>query len=346
MEDTKKESFFQKIRTAIFKLENYGTFLEEKVSKSFKYLLLLLLLSTIITAIAYTVNYTKTFLKVRNYIENDLPEFVIEEGILKFDEYVEGYDAEYDSTIVINTFDVSENDMQEYINKVSKSTYGVLMLKDKATLYINGESYMEQTYKDLFSELDETISNKEDVLKILHNARYSFLATTFLVILLMSYIINVIQTIADVCIIAIVGWFFAKICGINLKVIASLKLTIYSITLSIILSTIYSAVNITTGAFTIEYFNLIYLIIAYIYLIAALFIIRDDLMRMKPNEQEISSPEIIDNENKEEPNTEEKPEEPEKEPEEETAKDKTDTDSEENDSAIENENRDPDGSEI
>ena len=61
METEKKLNFFQRIFVAIFKLEDYGIFLFEKLSNAIKYFLLLILLMTIVLGI---VNGYKSYLMI------------------------------------------------------------------------------------------------------------------------------------------------------------------------------------------------------------------------------------------------------------------------------------------
>ena len=78
METEKKLNFFQRIFVAIFKLEDYGIFLFEKLSNAIKYFLLLILLMTIVLGI---VNGYKSYLmitKAYDYIYNELPDFKFE----------------------------------------------------------------------------------------------------------------------------------------------------------------------------------------------------------------------------------------------------------------------------
>ena len=92
----------------------------------------------------------------------------------------------------------------------------------------------------------------------------------FLTILLM----NIITLLEDIIIIGIFGWIASKIARVSLTIGKSMSLAIYSLTLSIVLSTIYSVVYSFTG-FEIKYFEIMYMIIAYIYIVAAIMIMKD-----------------------------------------------------------------------
>ena len=86
--------------------------------------------------------------------------------------------------------------------------------------------------------------------------------------------------------IAIIAWFIARFCRLRLNLFGAFELSIYSLTLSILLSCVYNCTTILTN-FRMEYFSIFYLLVAYVYLIAALFIIKDDLIKQQQELEEI-----------------------------------------------------------
>ncbi len=105
----------------------------------------------------------------------------------------------------------------------------------------------------------------------------------------------------------------SKIAAVKLKYKEVFNMSIYALTLSIVLYLIYICVNISTG-FTIKYFDLAYQIISYIYIVTAILMIKSDLIK-----QQIEVGKIIEEqkkvreEKKQEDNEEEKPKEDKKE---------------------------------
>ena len=120
----------------------------------------------------------------------------------------------------------------------------------------------------------------------------------------------------------------------------SFVISIYALTLSIILSTIYTAVYSLTG-FVIEYFNAMYLLIAYIYVIAAILIIKSDIIKQHVELQKIYKVEAQVKKELEEQKDKDKDENEENKKENE--KKGKDKDEEDDQPVI---NREPDGSEI
>ena len=88
METNKKLGFFKKFKIAIFNLEKYGLLITERLSKSIKYLLLLVLIFTICTSALYTYDTIKMINKGFNFIEKQMPDFKIETGVIQFENQV------------------------------------------------------------------------------------------------------------------------------------------------------------------------------------------------------------------------------------------------------------------
>ena len=59
---------------------------------------------------------------------------------------------------------------------------------------------------------------------------------------------------------------------------AIFNMSVYAISLSVLLNTVYIAINIFTN-FEIKYFQVMYIAVAAIYLIAAIFIIKSEFIK-------------------------------------------------------------------
>ena len=265
--ETKRLGFFQRMKIAIFKLEDYGTFLGEKPSKAFKYFFILVLISAILISGFLTYTLYKPMAKGIHYIENELPDFKLENGELHFDDYVEA---------------------GEYAVKLKKTGIGLLLLKNKACYYEGGDIILEEDYNTLQERVGLSILNKSELLEHFNTkTMISLTAAIFVISIAMTFVAYAMIGLADVCFVAIVGWFIARMCRLSLKMIGSIELTIYALTLSMILNAVYICVNYIYPTFNIEYFRIIYLLIAYVYLIAALFMIRFDLMKEQEELNEV-----------------------------------------------------------
>ena len=99
-------------------------------------------------------------------------------------------------------------------------------------------------------------------------------------IVLQNIFVQFITILITALAIAGIGYFVAIILRIKMRYKAVFNMAIYSLTLSVILQTIYNAVNIF-WEFTIPLFQVMYIGVAFIYLIASLFITRIDIMKMQ-----------------------------------------------------------------
>ncbi len=274
--EEKKIGFFKRLKMAIFNLENYKIFAEEKFSKALKYAFILIAIITIVLSISTTVFFRQKFDKIVSYLENDFPDFSYENETLSVEEKVMAYDAESDARLIVDVGDVTDEQLDEYKSQADESYYSLILLKDKAIYSLAGDNY-EITYSDFSnifgidkftkSEIFENYFNDDGILKI------TFVIFMYAIIYL--FISNILIILEDILIIAIFGWICSKICKVTLNFVQNCSLAVYSVTLSLILSTVYSVVNTFTN-FQIRYFSLMYMIISYIYIIAAIMIIRSD----------------------------------------------------------------------
>ena len=97
-------------------------------------------------------------------------------------------------------------------------------------------------------------------------------------------IVNVISVGMDVILLGAFGYFTAIILRMHLKFSAMCKIAIHSLTLPIILNAIYLIIE-TFTSFKIEYFEIMYIAIAYIYIITAILMIKSDIIK---NQEELT----------------------------------------------------------
>lgn len=86
MEKTKKIGFFKRFKMAIFELENYIDFLNEKLSKSLIFSLKLVILLSFIMAVSNVIFVYAKYNSPDNYLNEVIPEFIYEKSELKIDE--------------------------------------------------------------------------------------------------------------------------------------------------------------------------------------------------------------------------------------------------------------------
>ena len=287
--DVKKDKvgFFERLKIAIFNLENYGMFLGESLTVAFKYFFLLMFVITLIISGVETYNFSRQVNKSYSYIENELPDFKYSDGIVEFENVIEAYDSDYDFRLFINTDEnIDKEVINNYKNKIYDSGYGIIALRDKL-ICITADQEVEQDYIGLAREYDFNITNKADLVSRINSvSRNGIITIYFIASVIMLYIVNTITILSDIFLVAVFGWFASRICGVPFKVNPIFILSIYSLSLSVVLKTIYYCVLSLTG-FVVQYFNIIYLLIAYVYMVAAILMIKYDLIKQKEEIQKI-----------------------------------------------------------
>ncbi len=277
--ENKKIGFFSRIKIAVAKLENYGVFLEEKIAVAVKYFFLIVLILSIgITAIQ-TYDMMRAFKKGYEYIQKELPDFTLENGNLRFSERIYAYDEEYDIYMIADTGEeVTEETLQNYKKEV-KST-GFIFLKDKVIYKMRGTE-TEYDYSRLSQQYGALTLNKESVLQEIDKVGFTGITVTmFLVVFVSVYLVQLVSTLLDWIMIAIFALIVARVCRISMNLKHCFNISIYALTLSIILNMLYNIAYTMTGFYT-EYFRLVYLLISYVYVIAVILMIKTDLWKQQ-----------------------------------------------------------------
>ena len=332
-----KMNFFQKIKIAIFNLEKYGLFITEKLGKSIRYMFLLVLIFTVCYAGVYIYDTIKMINKGVDYLENNLPNFTLsEDGVIEFEENVNGYDEEYNFKIEnIEKDELEKDDFNKYYDYENT----VLLLNNKMIFMSNGQK-IDYTYNYIEETMRVDINTKTDLIEAFNDifgGKEQIIITTAITLFISFFIANILQIAIYSIVVAIYGYFVARINRIKIKFSTVSSLAIYSLTLSTILYGIYVIVYYFTK-FEIEYFNWLYIIIAYIYITAAILMIKTDLIKQVMELRKVEQ-EKKDNEKSEETSLEKN-----KKEDKEDKKEKEENNTEEK-SGIDAE-KEPDGSEI
>ncbi len=202
------------------------------------------------------------------------------------------------------------------------------------------DSLNEFLYEEINKDNQINTLNKADLIKFIdENGSAKIGMSIFGIVGISSYLAEIASVAMNIILLFIFGFLMCKIVSVPLKSYSIFNISIYSITLSVLLGFIYTVTNYYTGL-TIQYFDSVYLVIAYIYLISAILIIKSDLIKQKIELEKIKdvqkdvAKEIEEQKDKEENKEEKKKEDDEK---------KSD---QENKTPEEQENTEPDGSEI
>ena len=309
----KSLSFLKKVYYSITKFEKYPDMAAEGTASAFKYLAVIMLIFSFIVSIGLVIELNNTLKTGTDYIQNELPNLTIVDGkltvesaeVIKIDSQIPAIDQ-----IIIDTNTDSEEQINEYVESIPTDNTGIVVLKDKAIIKaIETNQKIEYSYKDILSSLNlkqDTI-DKQDIIEYLTGSRaISLYAVFFVFMIIYVYVIYLVSVLVDTLLIAILGNITVLFTKLKLKFSAIYNMSIYALTLSILLNAMYLAINCITG-FEMSYFQIMYTSIAYVYLVAAIFLIRIDFEKKQAELMKImEEQEKVKQELKEQKNEEDK----------------------------------------
>ena len=301
-EKVKKLSFFKKVWYSITKFEKYLEMASEGTIRAVRYLIQL---TSILVLVIASISLYDVNIKLNSFISNvqqNLPDFSYSEGNVEFASNVENRtytlqdtDLNFGKVIIdLNTED--ENVVAEYEKTIKEdnetNNMGYIILKDEVRQVaklpngVEGETTLSMTYDEVMTGVfgsNEVEFTKSTLIRFLDgNGRSSILVVNFFSYFIAYFIIYVSSTLIYALVLALIGFTSAKIAKIKLKLNQIWDMSVYSFTLSTILQLIYLVVNYFTGI-TIKYFNIAYIAIAYIYLVAVMFLIKTDYLKKQEN---------------------------------------------------------------
>ena len=283
-------SFFKKVWYSITKFEQYPVMATEGVLRAIKYLTILTAIFTIFTMIGSLLQMNKVVNNLAQYIEQNIPDFSITEGKVTMDLeqpiIIEKVKYTGIDKVIINP--LAETDEQQEQSEEAETVSGITIFffKDKIVLIakidegqVNKQIYTYNEFVKNYTGKNIQTFNKAELIRYLTGQEmmqfYIRYGASMYIYLLLA---NIIYTLAISLEIAIFGWITATLARIRMKFSAIYSMATYSLTLSIILNICYAIVNYFIN-FKIKYFETAYVVIAYIYIAATIFILKDDLIK-------------------------------------------------------------------
>jgi len=279
--ENKKISFFKKMFYAVKDFEKYQEFALENRAISIRYLMKLVLILSLVISICFICQFASIVKQGIQYFRKYIPDFYFSNNELFLENdipIIHESNKMFNVILIVDSLSLDEE--IDYKEKLDLYENVIIFSRNSITLKnINGiNNYSYSSMSDLYHIQNFT---KQDIEGYLTNKNvYSFYLSIFMVILLYTFIIYLITIILDAIMIAVFGYFASRISRIPLKFSVIYKISIYALSLPIILNCIYVIINSITG-FTIEYFNWMYTTIAFIYVITAILIIKDNMIKQK-----------------------------------------------------------------
>ena len=280
MEKEIRLSFFRRMKMSIFDFDKYHIIASEGLGRAMMYLIKLMLLFALVMSAASIIKVSQLLDQGIEYFSSNVPNFYFEnnEFILDSDTDVTIENHEYTDfkIILTNSETYSEDEIRDFDGLTVAFTKKHVLLKQQ-----NSTSITTQTYEELGNTIDLNEINKNYIVNMFSGENsYNILANIFAVIFISTFLTYFLTAILDTIALSLLGFIVSRLIRIPFKYGALYSLSISAITLPVILNAIYLIVNMFTG-FVIPYFQIMYTLIAYVYLIAALLIMRSEIIKKK-----------------------------------------------------------------
>lgn len=326
MEEEKIENgFFKRVWYSVAKLEKYPNMAAEGVPKAFNYFAKIILIFTIIFSVCLMYQTYNAIQDGIEVLKNSFPEFSYKNNNLNLENDTKKVEYDLDiGKVIIDTNEKEEADINNYANSINS---GIIVLKDKVILKnISTLGSSVYKYEDFLSQAGIREFSKQSLIEYVNSTKMiRVYFSIFITIFIYSFAIYFISILFNIFIISIFGYLTSLLTKIKMRYAAIFNLSVYAMTLSIIMQIIYITINMFID-FNITYFQVAYISVASIYLVAAIFMIKSDFIKKQLELTKIM--EIQKNINKEsdQEQKEDKPKEDEKENNQEQPKDEENND--------------------
>lgn len=287
-ENIKKEElkigFLRKLKISVIDFEQYHLIAADGWKKALVYLLKIILVFSIIVTILVSFKLIMTINAICLYAKNDLPDFRINNNQFSIDSNQPVVIENKDLIKTKIVFD-NEDSADKYLkNSDNEQENLVVISKNNIYLDLLATGKLNYSIKELCERFGIDGFSKSELVNALENnyIKYALSAYIFIALFIMYFI----STLIDILALAIVGFLLSRIIGMPLKFSAIFGVATSSMTLPIVLNLIYIGANVYTG-FTMDYFQVMYTIISYIYMIASLLLMRSNLMKIKTKKTKV-----------------------------------------------------------
>ena len=316
-EKKKKIGFFQKVWDSITKIEKYPDMAAEGLGRAFTYLCKVVAILAIVLCLGMMYQTYQMLQEGIEYLQNEFPEFSYKDGVLNVSSdqpLTISEDNSYVGKTIIDTNTEDQQTENQYINEIEKSGSGMIILKDKVILK-NGSiaGTINYNYSELLGQMGITEFTKQSVIDYVNSSQViSLYISVFITIFVYSFMMYLLTTLSNVVFLSIFGYLTTWIARIKMRFVAVFNMSIYALTLSIFLNMLYIAVNIFID-FNMEYFQVMYIAVSAIYLVAAIFLLKTEFMKQQVELMKIAEAQEIVRKEMEEKDRQEKQEQEKKE---------------------------------
>jgi len=278
-----KINFFHKVWNSITKIEKYPDMAAEGLGRAFSYICKVVAILAIVLCVGVMCQIYQILQEGVQYLQNEFPEFSYKEGILNVDtekRFTISEDDSYVGRTIIDTKVEQEETINQYISEVNKAGSGIIVLKDRVILK-NGAvaGTINYNYSELLDQMGIQEFTKESVINYARsNQIITLYISIFITIFIYSFMMYLLTTISNAIFLSVFGYLATWVARIKMRFLAVFNMSIYALTLSIFLNMLYIGVNIFID-FKMEYFQVMYVSVAAIYLVAAIFILKTEFVK-------------------------------------------------------------------
>ena len=132
----------------------------------------------------------------------------------------------------------------------------------------------------MFDQMGINEFTKQNVIDYANSSEImsSLYLSLFITVFIYAFTTYLLTTVSNALVLCLFGYLTSWLAKLKIRWVAILNMSIYALTLSVLLNAIYIGINIFID-FNIEYFQVMYLAVAAIYLIASIFILKDDFIK-------------------------------------------------------------------
>lgn len=306
--------FFKKVWYSIVKIEKYPNMAAQGLGKAISYMAKIVAILAVVLCLGMVYQANGMVKEGIAYLQNEFPEFSYKDGILNVESEERIVISEEDSVTgrtIIDTKTEDEQVINGYINEVTEAGDGVIVLKDKVIVKSSAVAgTISYDYKQTFEPMGLTEFNKANVIEYASSSQIASLyVSIFLTIFVYAFLMYFLTTLSNAIILSLFGYITTLLARIKMRFVAIFNMSVYALTLSTILNMIYIGINIFVP-FNMEYFQVMYIAVAAIYIVAAILILKTEFIKqqfelMKIAEaEEIVKKEMQEKENQERENKE------------------------------------------
>lgn len=290
--EIKKEGFFKNVIKSIKDFDKYEDFGLEGISKTAIYLIKIVAIFTLVITIMTIYNLSNTLNDVFLYFDENIRTLSYTDGILEINSNEKLEIINENSIInkiIIDTDELTEEQINTYRDTIKNEKNGIILLKDKILLKNEMLSAItESSYKDLLGNYNINNMDKQMILDYFNSNQFQIYVSMFLIIFIYMFAIYIASVFVDSLVLGVLAFLTARIAGMRIRFGAAFSMGVHALTLPIILNIIYTILNGLTG-YIIPQFQFMYTAISYIYIIAAIFIIKSDYIKRQAEVEKIKS---------------------------------------------------------